>query len=247
MPTETTVGAPRALVDALLGLPDNLLYRRECRAQRLGLMWLLFAAGASFIGLSWLVPCLVAPALAAIAVVRDRRGGVWDEVLLTRLTPAEVLLPKLAGSLRLPVLLLLIGALFTVVPSLVWAGVHGALGRVDIPQVIWEMLRRAPGHVLSGGPLVLMASLAGLRAGLRARDLPGGLVLAYFTFLALAALCSFAASLLAGVVNLVLDVSLIPSTIEALATSAGRAGFQVAAILLAAALWGSCIRRVRER
>jgi len=176
------------LREAIAGLGDNPLYERERRLQRHGCGWIPIAVVASCAGVAFVVPCLLAPAFAAAAVLRDRRAGVWTDVVLTPLSADEVILAKLVPALRLPAILFVLGAVLATASGLLWSALGGSARAPDLAQAAWDLVLRAPAALVAGTSALVLAGLAGIRTGLSSRNGSAAVTRAYILFIGAEAL-----------------------------------------------------------
>lgn len=122
----------REFCAAVRGLPDNPLYRMECRRRWYRARWAFLPSGAFGAVCLALVPhgsetlgrCypvmmlvslvigpLVGAELTRAAVCRDRRSGLWRQMALTEMTAREMVAAKLAPVLHHVGLLVIVPAL----------------------------------------------------------------------------------------------------------------------------------------
>lgn len=151
-------------------LGDNPLYRLEQRRQWRGLGVPALLLGLFCCGCGPGVAFFLAPSLTAIAVVRDKRGRVWEDLLLTRLTNEEILLGKLLPALHIPLLLTLVGAGLGLMAGILLPDPPSLSRAAELLQRLGAGLASGLGVLAFTLPTVVMGGLAGLLGGLRYRD-----------------------------------------------------------------------------
>lgn len=168
---------------------SNPLYRRGPRVSLraagmaavvgLAVVWLAYRDMPSlrtFVGMRMAYAALpiLAAVLAARHVARDRERGFWDDVTLTRLTAAQILLGNLVAVLRLPgtglvglmalnVCLIAVGDPLSSWSKLLWAGAATACALVTAALIgVWCGLRcrRGPQAAVFAMLLVLLFRFA---------------------------------------------------------------------------------------
>ncbi len=228
-----------ALWESIREVRDNPVYRMECRRQWRGGRVALVALGIFCAGCSFVLPFLLAPAVAASALTRDRRSGVWNDFLLTRLSSEEILLGRLLPALQIPAAVALASLLWTLASTLGMARLSGQ------PVSLAVLAASVPAMVAVAAGLVA-GGMFGLLAGLGHRDGIGAITTACLLSAGIEVVAVVAAVRLVGSNASLIAWHGAPTTGEAWGLWAfGCAVFTLVNALAAAALWYPVRRRIR--